>query len=68
MAMTLRLPDDLDQTLEKIAAEQHVSKAALILQGAELIAERHARRRELGGGLEFVLSHDAELLKRLEDA
>jgi hypothetical protein len=28
----------------------------------------HGRRREIKEGLEFVMGHDAELLKRLEDA
>jgi hypothetical protein len=40
----------------------------LLLQGANLILQRHARRREISEGLDFVMSHDAELLTRLEDA
>lgn len=68
MAMNLRVPEDLDRRLEKLAAEEHTSKSALLLQGAELVLQRHARRREISEGLDFVMSHDAELLKRLEDA
>lgn len=30
--------------------------------------ERAARRTEIDGGIDWVLVHDAELLKRLEDA
>jgi hypothetical protein len=37
------------------------SKSALLLQ-------RHCRSRDIGAGLDFVMSHDAELLTRLEDA
>ena len=68
MAMNLRVPEDLDRRLEKLAAEEHTSKSALLLQGAELVLQRHARRREISEGLDFVMSHDAELLTRLEDA
>ncbi|MBT2512010.1 ribbon-helix-helix protein, CopG family [Arthrobacter sp. ISL-30] len=66
--MNLRVPEDLDRRLDELATEEHTSKSALLLQGAELVLQRHARRREVAAGLDFVLSHDAELLKRLEDA
>ncbi|WP_395640922.1 ribbon-helix-helix protein, CopG family [Pseudolysinimonas sp.] len=68
MAITVRIPEELDARLEAVAAEQHVSKHALLLQGASWIVERHSRRAEVDAGLDFVLSHDAELLTRLEDA
>lgn len=68
MAITVRIPDDLDARLEIVARAEHVSKNALLLQGAALVIERHARRAEIENGLDFVLSHDAELLKRLADA
>lgn len=68
MAMNLRVPEDLDRRLERLAAEGHTSKSALLLQGAELVLQRHARRREISAGLDFVMSHDVDLLKRLEDA
>lgn len=67
MAMNLRLPEDLDRRLDELAAQEHTSKSAL-LQGAELVLQRHRRTREIGEGLDFVMSHDAELLTRLEDA
>lgn len=66
--MNLRVPEELDRRLEKLALEQHTSKSALLLQGAELVLQRHGRSRDIEEGLEFVMSHDAELLKRLEDA
>lgn len=68
MAMNLRVPEDLDRRLDQLAAEEHTSKSALLLQGAELVLQRHRRSREIGEGLDFVMSHDAELLTRLEDA
>jgi predicted transcriptional regulator len=68
MAMNLRVPEDLDRRLEQVAAEEHTSKSALLLQGAELILQRHNRSRDINAGTDFVMSHDGELLKRLEDA
>jgi len=68
MAITVRIPDELDARLDEVAQQQHTSKSALILQGATWIVERHARRSEVDAGLDFVLSHDADLLRRLEDA
>ncbi|GAA1347048.1 ribbon-helix-helix domain-containing protein [Arthrobacter roseus] len=68
MAINVRLPLDLDRQLDKVAAAEHTSKHSLLLQGARLIIELHGRRQEISEGLNFVLSHDAELLTRLEDA
>ena len=66
--MTVRLPPELDSALESLARLRHTSKHALLLQGAGLIVERYSRRGEIDAGLDFVLSHDAALLKRLEDS
>lgn len=68
MAINVRIPEELDRALEKVAERDHVSKHALLLQGAHLIVERASRRDEIDAGLDFVLSHDAELLERLADA
>ena len=68
MAMTVRLPEELDRMREAIAAAEHVSKHALLVQGAELIAERRARGDLIAGAIDFVTSHDAALLERLADA
>jgi predicted transcriptional regulator len=68
MAMNLRVPEDLDRRLDELAAEMHTSKSALLLQGAELVLQRHRCSRDISAGMDFVMSHDAELLTRLEDA
>lgn len=68
MAMTLRLPEELDRQLEELSAAEHVSKHALIVQATEALVARRARRDELMGAIDFVRTHDAELLTRLEDA
>jgi len=66
--MNLGVPEDLDPPLEKLATEENTSKTALLSEGAELLMQRHARRREFCEGLDFVMTHDAELLTRLGDA
>lgn len=66
--MNVRIPEELDRQLEALAAKQHTSKHSLLLQGANLLVERESRRQEIESGLEFVLAHDADILKRLEDA
>jgi len=68
MAMTVRLPPELDAKLDEIATAEHVSKHALLLQGAQLVADRRARSAEIADALDFVTTHDAELLERLADA
>ncbi|WP_270260599.1 ribbon-helix-helix protein, CopG family [Kocuria marina] len=68
MAINVRLPEDLDRRLDEIAAAEHTSKSSLLLQGAQLIVERHTRRHLVDSALHFVETHDAQLLKRLEDA
>lgn len=68
MALNVRIPEELNRQLDELAAREHVSKHALILQGAELVVRRQARREEIDHGIDFVLSHDAELMTRLSDA
>ena len=68
MAMTVRIPEELDHQLETLAAAQNTSKHALLLQGAALVVEQYSRRTEIDSAIDFVISHDAELLKRLEDS
>lgn len=68
MALNLRLPPDLDRQLDDLAAQEHVSKHALLLQGAELLVNSRIRRRQIDDAVDFVLGHDAELMRRLADS
>ncbi|MDQ0634409.1 putative transcriptional regulator [Arthrobacter pascens] len=56
MAIDLRVPEDLDRRLEQFAAEEHSSASALLLQRAELVLRRHARRRDISAGLGCVMT------------
>ena len=66
--MTLRLPEELDDALDAIAAAEHVSKSALVVQAVAQLVERRRVRAGVDEAVDFVVSHDAELLRRLEDA
>jgi predicted transcriptional regulator len=68
MAINLRIPEELDAQLEDLAAREHTSKHALILQSVEQLVSDRARRAEVHRAVDFVLEHDAELLDRLADA
>lgn len=68
MAMTLRLPEELDSRLEHLARERGVSKHSLVVEGAKMIVDLEMKTDvavELASG---VRSRYADLLKRLEDA
>ncbi|BDI23182.1 hypothetical protein [Herbiconiux sp. L3-i23] len=67
MAMTLRLPEDLNAQLSTIAEEWHVSKHAVLLQAAELLVSRETRKAEISAGIERILESDADLMRRLAE-
>ncbi|GGI03258.1 CopG family ribbon-helix-helix protein [Arthrobacter liuii] len=66
--MTLRLPDDLDRELDRLAAETHTSKSSLVVEAARQLIERSRREALIERGFQFALSHDREALQRLADA
>ncbi|MGN6503704.1 MAG: hypothetical protein ACTHKX_12500 [Pseudolysinimonas sp.] len=68
MAENVRVPAERNEALERPAAREHVSKHALLRQGARLVVDRVARRDEIGAGLDVILQRDADLLQRLADA
>ncbi len=68
MAMTLRLPEELDAALETIAAAEHTSKHAVVLSGLEDLVRRRLHEADVDEALEKVLRRDARLLERLKSA
>jgi len=54
MAITVRIPEELDTQLEQLAARENVSKHALLLRGARVVVERASRRDEIDEGLDFA--------------
>ncbi|WEK61287.1 MAG: ribbon-helix-helix protein, CopG family [Candidatus Microbacterium colombiense] len=68
MAMTVRLPEDLDAQLGELAARRHTSKHALLIEAADRFVRDSSRTAEVNSAVDFVLSNDRVLLERLEDA
>ncbi len=68
MAMTVRIPEELDAQLDAIARERHTSKHALLLEAATRFVNDTGRAAQVNAAVDFVLQHDQELLTRLEDA
>lgn len=68
MAMTVRLPAELDARLGEIAAQRHTSKHALLIEAADrFVADTH-RSALVDAAVDFVFDNDKVLLERLEDA
>jgi predicted transcriptional regulator len=68
MAMTVRLPEDIDARLTELAARRHTSKHALLIEAADRFVTDTSRAQQVDAAIDFVLENDAELLERLEDA
>lgn len=68
MDMNFRVSEDGDRRPGAPIAKAHTSESVLYGQVAGSDIQCHRHRQEICAGLEFVMSHDAELLKRLENA
>lgn len=68
MAMTLRLPDLLDNDLSDVADLLGISKQQVVTQALEIFVETQKSRLEMRRTIEMILERDAELMKRLEDS
>lgn len=68
MDMNFRVSEDGDRRPGVPIAKAHTSESVLYGQVAGSDIQCHRHRQEICAGLEFVMSHDAELLKRLENA
>nr|WP_320538309.1 hypothetical protein [Pseudarthrobacter sp. IC2-21] len=66
--MNLRVSDDCDCRPDEPTAKAHTSRSALLGQVAGSDVQGHRHRQEISAGLDFVMRHDAGLLKRLDDA
>lgn len=68
MAMTVRLPEDLDAKLERIAASRHMSKHAVLIEAAERFATEEIKTALVLESVERLQVQYAEAIQRLEDA
>lgn len=68
MAMTVRLPAELDAKLEHLAAARHTSKHAVLLEAAERFVSEEFKTDLVIGLTREIAEEYAELFTRLEDA
>lgn len=68
MAMTLRLPAELDAQLEEIARARSTSKHALIVEAADRFARQNGKTERVLAAVDDITVEYADTLKRLEDA
>lgn len=65
MAMTLRLPDDLDDQLQQLADAQGLSKQQILVRAARQYVDREARTARTLSTVDRVVKENAGLLDRL---
>lgn len=68
MAMTVRLPEELDEALGALAKARHTSKHALLIEAAERFASEEQRTADTVAIAHDVAHRYASLLERLADA
>lgn len=68
MAMTVRLPEELDRKLEELARQRHVSKHAVLIEAADRFVRTESKTELAVQIASGVRSRYSELLRRLEDA
>jgi len=65
MAMTLRLTDDQDRALQRLADSQRISKQEAAVRAIEAQAERVTTAHEVSDWADFALDRYKGLLDRL---
>lgn len=68
MAMTVRLPEELDAQLEEIARARHTSKHAILIEAATRFAKSETKTERVLSIAQEVSERYADTIKRLEDA
>ncbi|WP_433675617.1 ribbon-helix-helix protein, CopG family [Microbacterium gorillae] len=68
MAMTVRLPEDLDAKLTEIARERHTSKHALLIEAAERFASTESKTARVLRLADDIGERYADVIERLADA
>ena len=66
--MTLRLTPEEEQILERLALQLGTSKQKALIEAMKMVEQQSAKKRKLDDALQFVFTHDKELMQRLADA
>ncbi len=68
MAMTLRLTQDDEIVLERLATQLGLSKQKALIEAMRMVELQSQKQRRLDQAIDFVMTHDKALLERLADA
>ena len=68
MAMTLRLTEEDEVILTRLAEQLGMSKQKALLEAMRMVERESRKKRRVSEALQFVLTHDKELMDRLADA
>lgn len=68
MAMTVRLPEELDAQLNALAERRHTSKHALLIEAADRFLREEITTEQAVTIARDVADRYSELMKKLEDA
>ena len=68
MAMTVRLPEELDAQLEEIARARHTSKHAVLIEAATRFVNTESKTDRVLSIADEISERYADTLTRLEDA
>jgi len=66
--MTIRLNEEEEQILERYAKQTGLSKQKAIIHALKRSENVSAKQLRLAEAVDFVLTHDKELMERLADA
>ncbi|MBN8424956.1 hypothetical protein JF531_10530 [Microbacterium esteraromaticum] len=68
MAMTVRIPPELDVKLEEIARARHMSKHAVLIEATERFVNSESKTTRVMTLADGIIDRYADVMKRLEDA
>ena len=66
--MTLRLTADEEMILERLANQLNLSKQKALIEAMKMVEAQSLKKRRLDEAMQYVLTHDKELMDRLADA
>lgn len=67
MAMTVRLPKELDEKLEQLARARHTSKHALLVEAADRFMNEASKTSLVLAAADEVMAQYAHTIERLKD-
>lgn len=68
MAMTVRLPEEIDAKLEELARARHTSKHAVVIEATERFVAEETKTVAVLAAVDAIGTEYADAIRRLADA